>query len=92
MGCRLATFGQLADLSQALAESFPGFFPSGPQAFAGSWGTIQTGSTTGLYVSDSNDGPVGDVDQSFPGPSADSGERKVDKFFLREPGCPHLGV
>ncbi len=42
-GRKPAEAGRLASLRRTVVESFLSFAPSGPQAFARSWGTIQTG-------------------------------------------------
>ena len=58
------------------AESFLRFSPSGPQAFAGLYGTIQRGSATGLYVEGSNVSAVEEMRQPFRRPSQHEGKNQ----------------
>ena len=63
------------------AESFLGFAPSGPQAFARLYGTIQRGLATGLYVYGSDVGAVEKVGQSFRGPRRNTGKRQRGRVY-----------
>ncbi len=72
-------------------ESFLCFSPSGPQAFAGFYGTIQRGSATELYVFGSNFGAVEKDGLSFPRAGISWGNRVVsgqDRYWDSRAGEP----
>ena len=77
-GWKPAEARRLASLQRTVVESFLRSSPSWPQAFARFYGTIRTGSATGLYFDNSKDRPVEESAQSFPGPKEIWGKQSVN--------------
>ena len=75
---------QASKSGPVFAESFLGSVPSGSQAFARVYGTIQTVSPTQSYTFNSKVRAVDKVRQSFPGPRECMGKRSAPSSAMRE--------